>query len=120
VVWMVTRKDGLAFNFGGGIVPSQQAIDAALAADTRPTFATALFAEPRDWGYKGLIAFTAVLLLRPQDTFKALTPFHLAEVCALISIAPMLVHRLTRNLPVFRITMETVALIAFGGVIVVT
>jgi len=117
---MVTPKERLAFNFGRGIVPSQQAIDAALAADTRPTFATALFAEPRDWGYKGLIAFTAVLLLRPQDTFKALTPFHLAEVCALIGIAPMLVHRFSRNLSVFRITIETVALFAFGGVIAAT
>src|SRR5262249_43989598 len=41
----------------------------------------------------------------------------LAEVSALIGIAPMLVHRFTRSLPVFRITTETVALIAFGGVI---
>ncbi|HJZ74193.1 MAG TPA: O-antigen ligase family protein [Vicinamibacterales bacterium] len=117
---MSPPRERLAFNSGPGTVPSQQAINAALAADQMPTFATAQFAEPRDWGYKGLLAFTAVLLLRPQDTFPALVPFHLAEVCALISIAPMLVHRLTRNLPVFRITMETVALIAFGGVIVVT
>src|SRR5262249_30734222 len=114
---MVPPQERLAFNFGPGRVPSQQAIDAALAAGERPTFATTQFAEPRDWGYKGLIAFTAVLLLRPQDTFKALTPLHLAEVCALVGIAPMLLHRFTRHMPVFRITTETVALIAFGGVI---
>src|SRR5262252_578886 len=107
---MVTPKERLAFNCGPSTVPSQQAIDAALAADERPTFATAPLAEPRDWGYKGLIGFTAVLLLRPRDTFRALTPLHLAEVCALIGIAPMLVNRFARNLPVFRMTSETAAL----------
>src|SRR5262249_36303623 len=44
----------------------------------------------------------------------------LAEVCALIGIGPMLVHRFTHNLPVFRVTAESVALIAFGGVIAAT
>src|SRR5262249_49206267 len=51
---------------------------------------------------------------------KALTPFHLAEICAFAGIAPMILHRFTRNLPVFRITSETVALIAFGAVILGT
>ena len=117
---MVTQNERLAFNFGPGIVPGQRLIDAALAADARPTFATAAFAEPRDWGYVGLLAFTAVLLLRPQDQVKALTPFHLASVCAFAGIAPMVLHRFARNLPVFRITTETLALIAFGVVILAT
>jgi len=117
---MAAQQERLAFNFGGGTVPGQHLIDAALAADARPTFATAQFAEPRDWGYLGLLAFTAVLLLRPQDQFKALVPFHLAEICAFAGIAPMIVHRLTRDLPVFRITPETSGLIAFGAVILGT
>jgi O-antigen ligase len=117
---MVTQNERLAFNFGPGTVPGQRLIDAALAADARPTFATAPFAEPRDWGYVGLLAFTAVLLLRPQDQVKALTPFHLASVCAFAGIAPMVLHRFARNLPVFRITTETLALIAFGVVILGT
>jgi O-antigen ligase len=117
---MSIQQERLAFNFGPGTVPGQRAIDAALAADARPTFATAQFAEPRDWGYLGLLAFTAVLLLRPQDQIKALTPFHLAEICAFAGIAPMVLHRFTRHLPVFRITPETTGLIAFGAVILAT
>jgi O-antigen ligase len=113
-------NERLAFNFGRGTVPGQRAIDAALAADAKPTFATSSYAEPRDWGYMGLIAFTAVLLLRPQDHFPALNALHLAEISAFIGIVPMLVHRVTRRLPVFRMTPETLALIAFATVILVT
>src|SRR5262245_10750146 len=110
----------LAFNFGAGLVPGQGAVDAAIAAEARPTFATSAYAEPRDWGYAGLIAFTAVLLVRPQDTFKALEPLHLAEVCAFVGIGPMLIHRLTHRLPIFRVTPETLGVIALGLVILAT
>jgi O-antigen ligase len=110
----------LAFNDGPGTVPAQQLIDAALAADASPTFATAQYAEPRDWGYVGLLAFTAVLLLRPQDHVPGLTSLHLAEICAFVGIGPMLLHRFARRLPVFRITPETLGLICFGLVILAT
>src|SRR5258706_6355931 len=113
-------NERLAFNFGRGTVPAQHVIDAALAADAKPTFATSAYAEPRDWGYRGLLAFTAVLLLRPQDRFPVLNPLHIAEICAFIGIGPMLLHRITRRLPVFRMTPETMALIAFAGVILAT
>src|SRR5438132_153504 len=66
------------------------------------------------------IGFTAVLLLRPQDQFPVLRPLHLAEVCALIGIGPMMLHRFARRLPVFRVTPETVGLIAFGLVMLAT
>jgi O-antigen ligase len=113
-------RERLAFTTGRPSVPGQALVDAALANDARPTFATAAYAEPRDWGYLGLMAFTAVLLLRPQDTIPALEPLHLAELFALVGIAPMLVHRFARRLPVFRITPETVALMVLGGVMLGT
>jgi O-antigen ligase len=113
-------SERLAFNFGRGTVPSQRLIDAALAAEARPTFATSAYAEPREWGYRGLLAFTAVLLLRPQDQFHALNPLHVAEICAFIGIGPMLLHRITRRQPVFRITPETMGLMVFGAVILAT
>jgi len=113
-------NERLAFNFRRGTVPAQRIIDAALAADAQQTFATAPYAEPREWGYRGLLAFTAVLLLRPQDHVHALNSLHIAEVCALIGIGPMLLHRMTRRLPVFRMTPETLALMAFAGIIVAT
>jgi hypothetical protein len=121
---MTTRtfatNERLTFNYGPGTVPSQRMIDAALARDAEPTFATAPYAEPRDWGYVGLIAFTAVLLLRPQDQIRGLEPLHIAEICAFIGIGPMLLHRVVRRLPVFRITPETLGLACFGLVILAT
>ena len=90
-----------------------RAIDAALARDAEQTFATAPYAEPREWGYVGLIAFTAVLLLRPQDQVPALGALHLAEICACIGIGPMLLHRFARRLPVFRVTPETMGSVGF-------
>lgn len=89
---------------------------APLASERVPTFATAAYAEPRDWGYVGLFAFTAVLLLRPQDQVPGLTSLHLAEVCVLIGIGPMVLHRLAYRLPAFKINAETVALFLFGMV----
>src|SRR5437016_8864142 len=113
-------NERLAFNFGAGIVPGQRAVDAAIASEAEPTFATSAYAEPRDWGYIGLLAFTAVLLLRPQDTVRSLEPLHLAEVCAFVGIGPMLLHRFTRRLPMFRVTPETMGVFALGLVILAT
>jgi len=113
-------RERLAFNLGSGTVPSRSVVEAAIAAEAQPTFATAAYAEPRDWGYRGLVAFTAVLILRPQDHIPALTAVHVAEICAVLGIAPMLLHRFAHRLPVFRITPETLGLILFGAVILVT
>jgi O-antigen ligase len=104
----------LTFNYGRSLVPSRAVVEAALAADAKTTFATAPLAEPRDWGYGGLLLFTAVLLLRPQDWIPALRPFHLAELCAVAGVAPMVLHRLARRQPVFRVTPETIGLLVFG------
>jgi O-antigen ligase len=113
-------RERLAFNLGlgRGVVPGQ--ITGNLAPEPEPSFATVAQAEPRDWGYLGLLAFTTVLLLRPQDTIRALNPLHLAEVFAIVGIAPMIMHRMARRLPVFRVTPETVALALFGMVMAAT
>jgi putative inorganic carbon (HCO3(-)) transporter len=84
------------------------------------SFATAPEAKPRNWGYTGLLAFTAVLLLRPQDHLAALEPLHLAEICALVGIGPMLLVRFGQRGPGFRINVETMALIVFAGVMLAT
>jgi O-antigen ligase len=113
-------RERLAFNFGGGTVPSRSVVEAAIARENEPTFATATYSEPRDWGYAGLLAFTIVLMTRPQDTLPFLNPFHLAEVCAIVGIAPMILHRLASRQPVFRVTPETTGLLLFGGAILLT
>ena len=53
-------RERLTFNVGGGTVPSRQVVEAAIAHGNEPTFATVAYNEPRDWGYAGLLAFTAV------------------------------------------------------------
>jgi putative inorganic carbon (HCO3(-)) transporter len=112
-------RERLAFNFGKGTVPTRAAVEAAIASEREPTFATAPHAEPRDWGYLGLLSFTVVMLVRPQDTVHGLEPLHLAEICAIVGVAPMLLHRFARRLPVFRVTPETFGLLLFGAVILV-
>ena len=109
-------RERLTFNFGPGTVPPHS----AHAADPEATFATAAYAEPRDWGYAGLLAFTAVLLLRPQDQIPGLSLLHLAELCAIIGLLPMLLHRFARRLPAFKVTPETVGLLALGFAMVAT
>jgi O-antigen ligase len=113
-------RERLTFNVGAATVPSRALVDAAIAAQSQPTFATAVRAEPRDWGYFGLLLFTAVLLSRPQDRITALGPLHIAEICAVAGILPMLLHRFARRLPVFRVTPETIGLVAFGFAILAT
>jgi len=117
---MIGARERLAFTFGGGTVPARHVVDAAIARENEPTFATAAYNEPRDWGYAGLLAFTAVLMTRPQDTLPFLDPFHLAEMSAIIGLAPMVLHRLASSQPVFRVTPETTGLIAFGLIILLT
>ena len=107
-------RERLTFNYGPGTVPGRGLIDAALASPAEPTFATSAYAEPRDWGYLGLLAFTAVLLLRPQDQIPGLSAIHLAEICAVMGIAPMILHRVARRQPVFRVTPETSGMVLFG------
>jgi O-antigen ligase len=114
------RRELLAFSPSAGTVPGRGLVDDAIAHEALPTFGTARFKEPRDWGYVGLLAFTAVLLLRPQDDLPFLVPLHVAELCAAASIGPMVLHRFARRLPVFRVTVETIGLVAFGGVILAT
>jgi putative inorganic carbon (hco3(-)) transporter len=111
---MTTKSETLTFNYRPGDTVTRPRIE-------EETFATTEVAtEPRDWGYLGLLAFTTVLLLRPQDRVPSLTSMHIAEICAFLGIGPMLIHRFTRRLPVFRITPETMGLIVLGVVIVAT
>jgi O-antigen ligase len=113
-------RERLAFGSGPNTVPGHGLVDAALAREVKPTFATSVYREPRDWGYGGLMAFTAVLMFRPQDTFPVLNPVHVAETCAIIGLAPMVLHRFATRLPVFRITPETIGLMVLGATMVGT
>jgi O-antigen ligase len=105
-------QERLAFSFQS-TVPARR-------AGPPETFASAAYSEPRNWGYTGLLAFTFVLLFRPQDDIAFLRPFRIAELCALVGIAPMVVHRLSKRLPVFRVNNETIAIGVLGAVMLAT
>jgi O-antigen ligase len=81
---------------------------------------TAPSSEPRDWAFIWTLLFTAVLFLRPQDLFPPLEMLHLAEVTALGGLVALLSGRLSRGQPISRLTPELVAVMAFGGIILVT
>ncbi len=111
---MTTRSETLTLNYRPGDTITRPRPEEETFATTETA------AEPRDWGYFGLLAFTAVLLLRPQDKVPALGALHIAEICAFLGIGPMLLHRFAHRMPTFRITPETTGLLLFGVAIVGT
>jgi O-antigen ligase len=76
--------------------------------------------EKRDWAFLGLLAFTAVLYFRPQDQIPGLGSVPLAELTAIFGLGAMITGRLTRGLPVTRLTPELLGVVAFGLVILAT
>ena len=59
------------------------AIEHVVAEDPRRT------RETSDWGYLGLLAFTAVLYMRPQDQLPGLSTIPFAEITAIIGLVCM-------------------------------
>lgn len=76
--------------------------------------------EKSDWGYIGLLAFTTVLYLRPQDQLPGMGAIPFAEITAIIGLGAMLFGRINRGLPLTRVTPELIAVGAFGFVMLLT
>jgi putative inorganic carbon (hco3(-)) transporter len=93
--------------------PVRQARADAPASDA----ATRAPREGRDWAYMGLLAFTALLYFRPQDTFPPLGALRMAEIAALLGLVGLVFGRLGRGLPLTRLNPELVGVVVFGGVI---
>jgi O-antigen ligase len=74
--------------------------------------------EPKDWAFLFLLGFTANVFLRPQDEIPGLQLLHLAELCAIAGLIALVFGRMSRNLPVTRITPELVGIFALGGLMV--
>ncbi len=75
--------------------------------------------EAKDWAWRGLLGFTAVLFLRPQDQFPPLEVLHLAEMFAIVGLVGMILARMGRGLPPIPYTPEIGGLAAFGGAMLV-
>jgi O-antigen ligase len=80
----------------------------------------AVKAERRDWAFVGLMTFTALLFFRPQDLVTPLRALHLAELSAIFALGSLVASRLSRGLPVTRLTLELAGVIALGAVILMT
>ena len=63
---------------------------ATAAAAAPPAGKRAPPAEPRDWAFIGLLAFTALLFFRPQDLIPPLRVLHLAEIAALVALVALI------------------------------
>lgn len=73
-----------------------------------------------DWAFIGLLTFTALLFLRPQEQIPLLNPLHLAEISALLALAAMVMGRLGRGLAVTRYTPELGGVLLLGFTILAT
>src|SRR5262245_5005863 len=101
--------------------PSERlAFNDSAALPARRVRAQLAQAESGQWGYRGLLAFTAVLLLRQQDQIAGLAWLHPAQICGVIGLGAMMLHRFARRLPMLRMTPEMLGLFAFGLVMLIT
>jgi O-antigen ligase len=115
------------FSYGtsrhGGEAPARDDARAAAHAGG-PAAAAAVHEGPerarRDWAFLGLLLFTGLLFLRPQDIVTPLRALHLAELAALFALTSLAVGRLGRNLPVTRVTPELLGVFAFAAIILAT
>jgi O-antigen ligase len=68
-----------------------------------------------DWAWLGLLGFTVVLFVRPQEQFAPLQALHLAEVFAIVGILGMLLGRAARGRRVIEVTPEVLGVTALGA-----
>jgi O-antigen ligase len=120
-------NERLAFGvgaYGRSDAPSRAAGRRAGVPDPAPDSVTAepgaAPADRRDWAFTGLMAFTALLFLRPQDHIPLLAMVPLAEIAAIIGLLSLVTSRLGRGLAISRLTPELAGVVAVGLVILAT
>lgn len=121
-------NERLVFGYGtsghGGEAPApwQRPASAAPPQIEATSAAARSSADPerRDLAYTGLLAFTALLFLRPQDQIPALNVLHLAELSALVALAAMVFGRVRRGLTVSSINPELLGVVGLGAIILAT
>lgn len=103
------------FVFGYG---TTQRADGRMPPEAQPSAAEAPLPqrrEKRDWAYLGLLIFTGLLYVRPQDTIPPLRILPLAEITALSALAALIYNRVSRGLFVTRVTPEVIGVAGLGG-----
>ncbi len=95
----------------------RQRAGARTTATARPAYRRAV--AQTDWAWVGLLGFTAMLFLRPQDQFPPVGKLHLAELCAIVGLVGMITARSSRGLTPMPFTPEIGGLMAFGGAMLI-
>jgi putative inorganic carbon (HCO3(-)) transporter len=119
--------EGLTFNVR--VSPHSPVAGGGRRASRRPTLSVRLVRASRriagvreryDWDYVWMLAFTALLFLRPQDHLPALQSLHLAEVTAIFGLGAMAARRLRAGQTIARINPEVAGVAALGLVVLLT
>jgi O-antigen ligase len=124
-------NERLAFSFGGGRgltgpAPSVQRLGGAAAPAPRVERAPAAAIVPdereakRDWGFIGLLLFTAVLYFRPQDQIPGLSVLPLAEIAAVFGLGAMIYNRMSKGQTFSRVTPELLAVAGLAVLMLMT
>src|SRR5262245_52104284 len=91
------------------------------AATAAITAAPLLALERQDvLAFRGLLAFTFVLFVRPQDSLPVLDTVHLGVLTASFALAALVGARISRGLPPIAFTRELGWVAGFGAVMIVT
>jgi len=113
------RRERLTFGhgrLGGGVAAAPDpTVVARLTEEPQPV--ALLHPETWDWGWGGLLFFSVLLFFRPQDHLPSLGSLHLSEVTALLGLGSLALHRLSRGLPLVRMTPEVIGIFGLGAVI---
>jgi O-antigen ligase len=91
---------------------------AAVAQDPQPVKLSRI--ETWDWAWGGLLIFTILLFLRPQDHFPVLKNSHVSDIAAFIGLAAMVALNASRGRAFTRMTPELGGVLLFGLVILAT
>lgn len=110
----------LAFGGADRYVGSTAAAEPPTVAEASPA-PIDVDASARDLlAYRALLAFTFVLFTRPQDQLPFLEPLHLAEMFGMFGIIMLVAGRLSRGVPVLRMSLEFCAVVALALVMLGT
>ncbi len=116
----MSAGERLAFGGAGRYTGSPAAAVPAITAEAAAAPMN-VGASGRDLvAYRALLAFTFVLFTRPQDQLPFLEPLHLAEMFGMFGIITLIAGRLSRGVPVLRMSLEFCAVLALALVMLGT
>jgi O-antigen ligase len=101
------------------LAPSPRKPRLATVSRTSDPPATA-FAQQDVLAFRGLVAFTVVLFVRPQDSLPILDLVHLGDLTALFAVAALIGARISRGLKPVVLTRELGWVAGFGAVMLLT